>query len=234
MAGYTTDMQESARFGNFSLLQPRAVTRRYPKKQIILLQGEEPKHTYIIKNGFVRSYGIAADGDRRTVSLLGAGDVFPMSWIFGKSETCIYNFEAMTDCAIMTLPKKEYLAALEMYPALKDQVFDNYMSHYIAAIMHVYALEHSYAQEKVAYILHYLATRFGERQPDGRVKIGLRLSHQDIAEMIGVTRETAAVELHRLKEQGYIQYQKFTYSIDLAKLLGRQGEGVLESPRVQM
>ncbi|QQS18796.1 Crp/Fnr family transcriptional regulator [Candidatus Saccharibacteria bacterium] len=155
----------------------------------------------LLRSGIVKVYGITSDGDQRTVTLLTAGDVFPMSWVFGKSPLCIYYFDALTDCTVLAVSKSEYEHALAANPDLKEQIFQNYMSHYIAATMHVYALEHSYAQDKLIYILQYLVTRFGEWQADGRCKIGLRLSHQDIAEMVGITRETAAVELHKLKEK---------------------------------
>jgi CRP/FNR family transcriptional regulator len=163
-------------------------------------------------------YGITSDGDQRTVTLLTAGDVFPMSWVFGKSPVCIYYFEALTDCVVWSVSKEEYEHGLANNPDLKEQIFQNYMSHYVAATMHVYALEHSYAQDKLIYILQYLVTRFGEKQADGRCKIGLRLSHQDIAEMVGITRETAAVELHKLKAKDLIDYQRFTYVVDCDKL----------------
>jgi CRP-like cAMP-binding protein len=98
--------------------------------------------------------------------------------------------------------------------------------------MHIYALEHSHAQDKLVYILQYLVARFGVKMNDGRVKIGLRLSHQDIAEMVGITRETTAVELHRLKEKGFIDYQRFTYIIDVVKLVRATGSDEFENVKV--
>lgn len=211
-------MDERKQFGKLSILESVAVVRRYPKKRTILFQGEVPTSVLVLRSGIVKVYGITSDGDQRTVTLLTAGDVFPMSWVFGKSPVCIYYFEALTDCVVWAVSKEDYEQALATSPDLKEQIFQNYMSHYVAATMHVYALEHSYAQDKLIYILQYLVTRFGEKQKDGRCKIGLRLSHQDIAEMVGITRETAAVELHKLKAKGLIDYQRFTYVVDCEKL----------------
>lgn len=211
-------MDERRKFGHLKLLEPIGKQRNYSKKSTILFQGEVPAHVMLLRHGLVKVYGITGDGDQRTVTILGAGDVFPMSWVFGKSPACIYYFEAMTDCLVVGVSKPQYEYMVETHPELKDQIYRNYLSHYVAATMHVYALEHSYAQDKIIYILQYLVTRFGEKQPDGTTKIGLRLSHQDIAEMIGITRETAAVELHKLKAKGLVDYQKFTYSVDTGRL----------------
>jgi CRP-like cAMP-binding protein len=66
------------------------------------------------------------------------------------------------------------------------------------------------------------------KQPNGKTQIILRLSHQDIAEMVGITRETAAVELHKLKQKGYIDYQRFTYFVDVHRLQQLKGDENLE------
>ena len=221
-------MDERKKFGKLKLFEPIAAVRHFPKKTTILFQGEVPDSVLLLRNGLVKVYGITSDGDQRTVTILGAGDVFPMSWVFGKSPVCIYYFEAMTDCTAWGVTKAQYEDMVEQHSDLKDQIFNNYLSHYIAATMHVYALEHSYAQDKIVYILQYLVTRYGIKQPDGLCKISLRLSHQDIAEMVGITRETAAVELHKLKEKGLINYQRFTYYVDAPRLFHSEGRDEME------
>ena len=227
-------MSNTDKFGLLQKLVPIGVKRHYAKKRTILFQGEIPRAVMLLQKGLVKVYGITSSGDQRTVTLLSEGDIFPMSWVFGKSTVCMYYYEALTDCTVITVSKDEYSNALENDTALVDQVFNNYMGHYIASTMHVYALEQSHAQDKLAFILQYLVARFGEKLSDGRYKINLRLSHQDIAEMVGITRETTAVELHRLKKRGLIDYQKFTYYVDNAKLVRVTGSDEFENVHVNI
>jgi CRP-like cAMP-binding protein len=212
-------MEERLKFGAFKSLQTAGVTRQFAKKRTILFQGEIPRSVMVLENGLVKVYGITTGGDQRTVTLLSAGDIFPVEYVFDKSRVSLYYYEAITDCTVLSLPKSEFLSALDSDPALKDQVFQSYMAHYTSATMHIYALEHSHAQEKLVYILQYLVARFGEKQPNGLTKIELRLSHQDIAEMVGLTRETTAVELHRLKDRELIDYQRFSYFVNVPLLV---------------
>lgn len=225
-------MGSADKFGHLHKLVSIGVRRSFAKKRTILFQGEVPRAVFVLQKGLVKVYGITSTGDQRTVTLLTEGDVFPMSWVFNKSPVCVYYYEALTDCTVIAVAKDEYYRMLNADRALKEQVYENYLSHYIAATMHVYALEQSHAQDKLAYILQYLAARFGERMPDGRYKVNLRLSHQDIAEMVGITRETTAVELHRLKEKGLIDYQQFTYYVDRTKLVRITGSDEFESMEV--
>lgn len=225
-------MEERLKFGAFKNLQAKGIVRQFAKKRTILFQGEIPRSAMVLQSGLVKVYGITTGGDQRTVTLLGAGDIFPVECVFDKSRVSLYYYEAVTDCSILTLPKTEFLSALESSKALKDQVFQSYMAHYTSATMHIYALEHSHAQEKLVYILQYLVARFGERQTNGLTKIELRLSHQDIAEMVGLTRETTAVELHRLKDKGLIDYQRFSYYVNVPLLVQATGSDEFESVEV--
>lgn len=226
-------MEEVQMFGAFRKYVDQGVMRQYAKKRTILFQGEVPRSVLVVKKGIVKVYGITSGGDQRTVTLLTTGDVFPMSWTTDRAPVCMYYYEAATDCAVLALPKATYERIFAQDNELRDQIYHNYLQHYMSSTMHIYALEHSHAQDKLVYILQCLIARFGEKLPDGRIKIKLRLSHQDIAEMVGITRETTAVELHRLKDKGLIDYQKFTYIVDLEKLVRATGSDEFESIRIQ-
>lgn len=225
-------MEERLKFGAFKHLREAGVTRSYARKRTILFQGEIPRSVMVLESGLVKVYGITTSGDQRTVTLLSAGDVFPVECVFDKSRVSLYYYEAITDCNVLSLPKTEFLAALERDPGLKNQVFQAYMAHYTSATMHIYALEHSHAHEKLVYILQYLVARFGEKHANGMTKVDLRLSHQDIAEMVGLTRETTAVELHRLKDRGLIDYQRFSYSVNVPLLVQATGSDEFENVEV--
>lgn len=229
---YTSGVEERLKFGAFRKLQAAGVTRQFAKKRTILFQGEIPRSVMVLQSGLVKVYGITTGGDQRTVTLLSAGDIFPVECVFDKSRVSLYYYEAVTDCTVLSLPKTEFLEALSSDQELKDQIFRQYMAHYTSATMHIYALEHSHAQEKLVYILQYLVARFGEKQSNGMTKIELRLSHQDIAEMVGLTRETTAVELHRLKDRNLIDYQRFSYYVNVPLLVQATGSDEFENVEV--
>lgn len=225
-------VEDRLKFAAFKSLLGTGISRQYAKRRTILFQGEIPRGLMIIQSGIVKAYGITASGDQRTVTLLSAGDIFPVEWAFDKSHVSLYYYEAVTDCVALSVAKSDFVAALEANAALKDHVFQTYMAHYTSATMHIYALEHSHAQDKLVYILQYLVARFGEKQKNGLTKVKLRLSHQDIAEMVGLTRETTAVELHRLKERGLIKYQRFSYYVNVPQIVQATGSDEFENVAV--
>lgn len=106
-------MSNTDKFGLLQKLVPIGVKRHYAKKRTILFQGEIPRAVMLLQKGLVKVYGITSSGDQRTVTLLTEGDIFPMSWVFGKSSVCMYYYEALTDCTIVSVSKDEYLNAVE-------------------------------------------------------------------------------------------------------------------------
>jgi CRP/FNR family transcriptional regulator len=65
--------------------------------------------------------------------------------------------------------------------------------------------------------LHYLAQRFSADDTVDLYLLGLRLTHQDIAKMIGSTRETTSLELQRLQRDGYISYDRTRFIVHVSK-----------------
>lgn len=229
---YTEGMEERLKFAAFKPLVAGGIIRQYAKHRTILFQGEIPRSLMVIQSGIVKVYGITSSGDQRTVTLLSTGDIFPVEWAFDNSRVSLYYYEAVTDCSVLAVPKSEFVQVLQSDSGLKDHIFQAYMAHYTSATMHIYALEHSHAQDKLVYILQYLVARFGEKQADGFTRINLRLSHQDIAEMVGLTRETTAVELHRLKDKGLIDYQRFSYCVNVPLIVQATGSDEFENVEV--
>ena len=196
-------------------------TRTFKKGEIIIFQGEAPRQAYAVKQGIVKAYNLSVDGDEKPVAFYSQDAVFPGAWVYGKMSSSIYYYEAFTPTVeVYTVDRDEYvqfvkkrleLLYLELEKALADQ---------IGGSMRLNALQHSKASDKLIYTLHYLALSHGTPKKDNKVEILLDLKHQDFANLTGLTRETAATELNKLKREGIIDYGKGKpYCLDLKRLM---------------
>lgn len=213
----------------FNKLIANYPVRKYKKGRPIFYQGEVPRTAYIIKNGVVRVYGINNSGEERIVTFFVPGDLIPVGWVFQKSPVSLYYYDAVSDCDLVAIPKEDFTQELAKDEQLKLELLNMYMVHYISSTMHIYALEHARAQEKLVRILQYLVLRFGIEKKDGNYLVDLRLTHQDLACMVGLSRETSALELGKLKKKGVIAYESFTYTVNMPKLLKAAGGDEFDS-----
>ncbi len=85
-------------------------------------------------------------------------------------------------------------------------------------LMRVGSLSQPSIHDKLVATLRYLGSRFGNGTTVDLHKIGLTLTHQDIAEMIGSTRETTSLELEKLRLLGYITYSRSCFVINTNEL----------------
>lgn len=191
----------------------------YKKGEIILLQGEVPRNVYIIKKGVVKTYGINNDGDERPVSFDAVGEIFPIGWLFEKIDRTQYFYQALTDCEVYAIPRKTLLRYWRLHPKMGYEMYATLAARFVTLQARIYALEQSKANEKIVYTLLYLAERFGaSASASGTTKLSIPLTQQELANYIGLTRETTSVELKKLERMKAIKYSRYEYQVNLPKL----------------
>lgn len=195
--------------------------KTYKKGEIIIFQGEAPRSAFTVKEGIVKAYNLSVNGDEKPVSFHAAGTTFPGSWVFGKVPSAIYYYEAFTsDVTVYAVNREDYVKFVQSSPTMLYSEFERYLSDQLGTSMRLNALQHSRASDKLIYTLHYLALSHGKRVGPQIIEITLDLTHQDFANLTGLTRETAATELNKLKHAGIITYSKnVPYRLDLGKLM---------------
>ena len=194
--------------------------RSYKKGEILIFQGEAPRTAYVMKKGVVKAYNLSANGDEKPVAFYTELETFPGAWAFGKMPSAIYYYEAFTDdVEVHLVPRQEYVDFIRSHPSAMYDELMRFVTDHVGKSMRLNALQHSRAGDKLIYTLHYLALSHGKRIAPKVIEIELTLTHQDFANLTGLTRETAATELNKLKHSGIITYGKHTpYRIKLDKL----------------
>jgi CRP/FNR family transcriptional regulator len=199
----------------------RHPVRKFKKGEIIIFQGEAPRNAFAVKSGTVKAYNLSVNGDEKPVAFYPAGNVFPAPWIYGKMPSAIYYYEAFTpEVEVYLLDKDAFVKFIKKTPELLYQELERMLADQLGGSMRLNALQYSRASDKLIYTLHYLALTHGKALDKDRIEITLDLTHQDFANLTGLTRETAATELNKLKKKNIIIYGKHKpYTLNLKQLL---------------
>jgi len=195
--------------------------QRFSRHEIIVFQGEAPRSVYVVKSGIVKAYNLSTAGDEKPVAFYETDSMFPAYWVFGKTGSATYYYEAFTpEVVVYTIDRAEFVKFIKTRPELLYQEYERLLSEQLGNTIRLNALQHSKARDKLIYTLHYLALSHGAASGQ-IVTLKLDLTHQDLANLTGLTRETAATELNKLKKQGIIDYGKNKpYHLSL-ELLGK-------------
>ncbi len=193
-------------------------SRSFSKGQVILVEDEVPTAAHIIKKGVVKTYSLTTDGQEKPIAYDIKGEVFPIGWVFRKLRRTQYYYEAFSDCEVYLVPRDEYISFLRANKDVLFWAFDFFVKRFLNYQMRINALEQSKAADKVLNTIHYLCLRFGQEINKDTVKIQLPFTHQDLANFMGLTRETTGIELKKLEKAGIIKYRRQNYVVKTNKL----------------
>ncbi len=199
-------------------------TRFVRKGSILLYQSEVPRRAFVVKKGLIRAYAITNSGEERTIALHDEGDIIPLSWVFGETSTTLFYYDALIDSEVMAVPKNELLQSLKKSPETMAEVLSIAMSEYTSLLLRITALEQSSAAEKIALTLYYLLFRHGKEIKPDIYAIQLKMTQSMIASLVGLTRESTAVNLKILKKKGIVEYNNFSYTVNKSNLERFVGE----------
>jgi CRP/FNR family transcriptional regulator len=211
-----------------SHIKPHATKRTFKKHSILLYQGEAPRMAYVVLSGVVKVYSINAAGEEQIVAFETRDDLLPTPWIFNKSSTTLYYYEALADCEVLALSRDDLQRLIAGSDALRTNLLDYFATNYTGLLMRITALEQSRAREKIMFTLYYLLFRYGRETRGGIFVVDLKLTHSVIASLVGLTRETTTNELSKLKSQKVLRYNAHQYAVDKAKLERLLGEDSFE------
>jgi CRP-like cAMP-binding protein len=214
-------------------VRPVSTQRIFKKRSILLYQGEVPRAAFVLLDGVIKVYSLNGAGEEQVTTFHVKGEFFPVSWIFDKSSSTQYYYEALTDCTVLTAPKDVLREAITKNPACLSESFNYFVTNYVGMMMRITALEQSRASEKIMFTLYYLLFRYGREVRPSIYKVNLNMTHTTIASLVGLTRETTSTELNKLKRQKIVTYSAKEYYIDKQALERALGEDSFKDVNVR-
>ncbi|WHY17244.1 Crp/Fnr family transcriptional regulator [Paenibacillus sp. G2S3] len=192
----------------FNLLQSLALEDLMEMEELTRIT-VVPKNTYIqtpttfseglffVKKGKIRLYRLNVEGKQFTSDILSEGNIFgEMNVIsFGTKD---HYIEAMEECHICTIDP----ARFEEFVATRPRFLMSLMQVLSDRIKSMSQLSQNLAignlHDKILCVLLKLSAQLGVKNEDNYFKINVPLSHQEIANLIGASREAVTVALQEL------------------------------------
>lgn len=197
----------------------------YKKGETILRAGEEPRGVYFLKKGYVRLYSVSEDAQELTLIIYKPNDFFPLNWTFNKAGYS-YFLEAMGHVEVYQVPREEFIKFVKTNGDVLFELTSRIVVRMWGLLQRMEYMVFGNAYTKVASIISICAERFGVMDKEG-VVIGVILTHKDIANLLGMARETVSIEIKKLEKMGIITYQgRFIFIKDPRKLRAKSKLGL--------
>ena len=195
--------------GDLEELATHLIERRFPKNATVVEEGLPGDYMYIIREGRVSVSKLSDDGREKILEFLEAGDFFgEMSLLDNAPRSA--SVRALTETRILALSRADFLAVLKRSPGLAMAVIQELTRRRRQIDEQASSLSFQRVKERTKGLLVRLAK--DETGRDG-IHVTPALTHQQIADMIGTSRETVTRALKGLKEAGWLQQEGKKYLV---------------------
>ena len=168
----------------------------------------EPAHTlFLILDGFVKTSRICEDGKEITIELLKYGDIAGAIPNRQQPSEHEETARAIGDVVVQRVLARELRAAMEVNPRLAVFVADYLARSKRSAERRVLRAMIQSVDRRVIETLVELAGSFGARCPHG-FSLEIRLTQQDIADLVGASRPVVSSILSGLRKRGLLDYTR--------------------------
>jgi CRP/FNR family cyclic AMP-dependent transcriptional regulator len=209
-------VREEHLFCNLSLPAVQALneiksTAIYPKAAMLFIEGQQPRGVFVLCTGKVKLFTSASDGKTIITKISEAGDVLGLNATISNRPYEV-TAEMMVPSQANFIARDALLQFLRQHGEVALRVAEQLSRNYYAAHEEIRTLGLTRSpSEKFAKLLLSWTAIAGK--PDLPAPVKLTLTHEEIAEMIGTTRETVSRLFSDFKKKKLLQLKGSTLTI---------------------
>ena len=197
-----------------------ARVKHFPRGQILLYEGDTVPEVFILKKGVVKIHDIDAQGNEKILHIVNPPGVLPLAFFSGGDMTTQWFYTALTDCDAYVLPEETLRKAATDNGKLGMHLTNWFSGEVHELLVRLSSLGKTNARDKLVAALKYLAVCHSKQRVSGWYRVNFPVSHQLLADMVGITRESAATAMKELQDETLIRNPKLTLlEIDFKKIL---------------
>jgi len=174
----------------------------YGSGDIIFQEGQPAFGVYIISSGKVKLSKYGSTGKKQILKLLSAGEILGEKTMFDNE---IYTAHAKTleATTLYFIERNAFIDYLKEHPEVSLRLIEKLCREIKGFQGKLVEIAYEDSNERLARLILLLAKEYGEDTDQG-LDVGIELSRADIAELAGMTTETAIRTLSKFKDRGMI------------------------------
>jgi CRP-like cAMP-binding protein len=184
-------------------LEAHSRARSFPRRSVVYFPDEPGESVLLLTHGRVKIMTLTPDGREVIFAFIEPGELFGELAVLDPAPRSEHA-EAVVESRALAIPREELLWLMSRRPdvalsvnkllGLRVRRVENRLRN---------LLFRSNRERTVAVLVELLGSH--GREVGGRWEIGLRLSHQELANLIGATRETVTLTLGQLQKEGLVE-----------------------------
>lgn len=163
-------------------------------------QADTPLEVLVLKSGIVKIYDVDERNNEKILQLVGPWAVLPLAFFSGKGTPTRWFYAALTDCEVYSLPFEEMVRHMRSDNEMTFQLMHWFSREAHELLTRLSSLGRTNARGKVEAALQFLGTYHAVQKAGSPWRrISFPVNHQLLADMTGITRESAAATMKTLQ-----------------------------------
>ena len=185
---------------------------KYKSKETIYRPQEIINQVAFVKKGYVRIFN--QKESEKEITFSGFKPVFLMSYLFSKNKIRNqYYFQALTNIELWKAPIDDFDDFLVKNPDIAIDLIDVCLGSLHEVLLSWENSLRGDAYNRIGKLLLILVKDYGKTE-NNKITIDFRTTHQLIASMLGISRETASIQIKKMENDGLILQQSNTIIIN--------------------
>lgn len=196
-----------------SLISPlikSAKVRKYSAGQTILYPEDNSPHLYAVKDGAVALESIDKAGDRKILYIYGSSTLFPLTPFEDKDSSVDWFYTTLTETEAYLIPSEDFKKLLSQTDGLTiyNSLVNQTISDQYELLMHISSQTKTDSKQKLISSLMFLFKHHTNRGVSTWRKVLFPVSHQLLADMTGLSRESVTLIIKDLTQNKLLRYKK--------------------------
>ena len=194
------------------LFEEKGTVMKTKKGRVFFGVDDPPTKMYLVKEGAVKIYRYTEDGKEVMLHIHGPNDLITISPIFRDMDHVVYA-ESLKDTEVYWIPLKEFRELISESPDVLRDVAAILSDNWDEVEDKIEAFVTHDSLGRLAYIILQLMKKYGDKST-GKNTLPFPLTHQEIANLTGMFRETISISMQELKKAGVISIDKHLISVE--------------------
>lgn len=177
--------------------------KHYNKGELVLRFGDDFDRLYIVNHGTLKAVSYNEDGKEQILYILKDGDSIGELSLLKKAESQ-YDLIAIKESYICTIPKYKFDEFIKTNPDVIFAVLESTYEKITSLEKLVGAIASNDGDSRLKFLINRLIKQSGDKTSEGII-INLELNREDMANFVGVTRETISRKLSKLSDEGILK-----------------------------
>src|SRR5262245_40284576 len=188
------------------------IDRKFPKDAVIFEDGSIGDYMYVIRSGEVKVTKMSEDGREKILEILGEGEFFGEMALLDRQPRSA-SVKPTRACTLLALSRQDFSALLRRDPDISLELIRELVRRIREADEQIRGLLFERVEARTRRLLRRRASEAVPDRPDRRATPPI--THQQLADLVGTSRETITRVLKELKDSGWLEQEGKRYIVKL-------------------